>query len=393
MKIERAREDFPLFADVTYMDSASISLTPVQVVEAVSDYDLHYRANVGRGVHRLAQIATLKYDEGHRKVAGFIDGGQGVTAFVQNTTAAVNMVAAGFPWKQGDHVITTLLEHHSNLLPWIRLREQGVLVTVVPPGQDGTISPAAIEAAMTPATRLVAVTHASNALGTIVPVKQIAAICHAHGALLLVDGAQTVPHLPVSVQALDCDILCFSGHKMLGPTGTGVLWMKETFIRPSVLGGGMVETATMDGFTPVQGYRQFEAGTPNISGMIGLSKAVSYLEEIRMEAVRTHEQSLTRRLVDGLRDLRGVTVYGPERTEDRIGVVSFTVDGVHPHDVAHILDEASGVLVRSGHHCCMPLMQALGIPDGTVRASLYLYNSIEDVDLLVATVEELERRQ
>lgn len=392
MKIEQVRKDFPLFTDVTYMDSASISLTPVQVVEAVSDYDLHYRANVGRGVHRLAQIASLRYDEGHRKVAKFIDGEEGTTAFVQNTTAAVNMVAAGFSWKRGDHVVTTLLEHHSNLLPWIRLREQGVLVTVVPPGPDGTISPAAIEAAMTPATRLVAVTHASNALGTIVPVEQIAAICHAHGALLLVDGAQSVPHLPVSVRALDCDILCFSGHKMLGPTGTGVLWMRETYIRPSVLGGGMVETATADGFTPVQGYRQYEAGTPNISGMIGLSRAVSYLEEIGMGAIRTHEQALTRRLVDGLRGLRGVTVYGPARAEDRIGVVSFTVDGVHPHDVAHILDEASGVLVRSGHHCCMPLMQALGTPDGTVRASLYLYNRNEDVDLLVATVEELERR-
>ncbi|MGA9086901.1 MAG: aminotransferase class V-fold PLP-dependent enzyme, partial [Methanoregula sp.] len=216
-------------------------------------------------------------------------------------------------------------------------------------------------------------------------------ICHDHGVLLLIDGAQAVPHLPVDVEKIGCDFYCFSGHKMLGPTGTGVLWMKEPCIEPSVLGGGMVEAVTSDGCTLAQGYQRYEAGTPNIAGGIGLGAAVDYIQGIGMERIHTYETSLTDRLIAGLSGNPKIHVYAPQKPEHRIGVVSFTVDGFHPHEVAQQLDETADIMVRSGHHCCQPLVESLGLPDGTVRASLALYNTRQEIDLLVATLEELTR--
>ncbi|NYT06256.1 MAG: aminotransferase class V-fold PLP-dependent enzyme, partial [Methanomicrobiales archaeon] len=249
----------------------------------------------------------------------------------------------------------------------------------------------ALEAAVSKGARLVAVTHASNALGVITPIEEIARICRENGSLLLVDAAQTVPHIPVDVRELGCDFLCFSGHKMLGPTGTGVLWMKEPVLEPSTFGGGMVERVTDDGITLAEGYQRYEAGTPNIGGGIALGAAVEYLSALGMKNVRRHEERLTSRLIDGLSAIDRVTVYAPERPDSRIGVVSFTVDGLHPHEVAHMLDETADILVRSGHHCCQPLLDALGLFDGTVRASLALYTSADDVDLFVAAVAEICR--
>jgi cysteine desulfurase/selenocysteine lyase len=246
-----------------------------------------------------------------------------------------------------------------------------------------------LEQAITPSTRLVAVTQASNVLGVVVPVEEIARICHAHGVLLLVDGAQTAPHMPVDVEKLGCDFFCFSGHKMLGPTGTGVLWMKEACLEPFIVGGGMVESVTAAKVTYVEGYQQYEAGTPNISGGIGLGAAVEYLETIGMDAIYRHETALTTRLIDGLLKIPRVHVYAPPLQENRIGVVSFTVDGLHPHEVAQKLDETADIMVRSGHHCCQPLMERLGLPDGTVRASLALYTTEQEIDLFVATLEEI----
>jgi cysteine desulfurase/selenocysteine lyase len=242
---------------------------------------------------------------------------------------------------------------------------------------------------------LVAVTQVSNVLGTISPIKEIAALCKETGSretLFLVDGAQSVPHIPLDVKALGCDFLAFSGHKMLGPTGTGVLWVKDLYgLEPTFLGGGMIETVSLEGYKLAGGYEGFEAGTPHIAGGIGLGRAVDYLKEVGMGEVKAHEARLTKRLLEGLQEIGEVQVYGSANLNERVGVVSFTINGLHPHDVALMLDEASAIMVRSGHHCCMPLMTYLGLNEGTVRASLYLYNMKEEVDTFLETVEGIAK--
>jgi len=274
----------------------------------------------------------------------------------------------------------------------MRLREKcGIVLTAVPPGPDGTFDLSLFEEAIDCSTRLVAVTHASNVLGSVSPVKEISALCREHECRLLVDGAQSVPHIPVDVEDIGCDFLCFSGHKMLGPTGTGVLWMKSPDLSPLLVGGGMVGEVTESGYTETAGYQRYEAGTPPVGSCIGLGTAVDYLEGIGMKDIMAHERELTKQMIEGLSSIKGVTVYGPRPGKNRIGVVSFNVENFHPHDVAHILDEASGILVRSGEHCCIPLMRHIGAPEGTVRASLHLYNNTDDVERLIMTVEEISR--
>ena len=384
------RKDFPLLAEVCYLDSAATSLSPEPVLQEMLEYERGYRANAGRGVHRLAQQASRKYRDAHDKVRNFIHARDGELVFTRNSTEAINTVASGLPWKEGDGVITTLLEHHSNLLPWMRLRDrQGIDLRLLTPAQDGTLDPAALEAVITKKTRLVAITHASNVLGNVVPVREFSKICHDYGALLLVDGSQSVPHIPVDVEQLGCDFLCFSGHKMLGPTGTGVLYMRTPDLEPLLVGGGSIETVTAAGYTLTGGYERYEAGTPNISGVIGLGRAVGYLEALGMEEIQRHEEEITRRILAGLAGIRNVEVFGPGPAGDRIGVISFTIQGLNPHDVAVMLDGEADIMVRSGHHCCMPLMQRLGLEDGTVRASLHCYNTIEDADLLVDAVRKI----
>jgi cysteine desulfurase/selenocysteine lyase len=386
---EKVRRDFPILTDIIYLDNAATSFSPDPVVQAVVDFEHQYRANVGRGVHRLTQVASQRYWHAHEKVAQFIGGEGGITVFTKNTTEAINMVAQGLSWKRGDRVVTTILEHHSNLLPWRALIKKGVSVDIIGINTDYSLDLSSLENAITDTTKLVAVTHASNVLGVITPIEKIAGICHDHGALLLVDGAQTVPHMPVDVIHMGCDFLAFSGHKMLAPTGTGVLWMKEPLIEPTMLGGGMVDTVTREGYTFAEGYQKYEAGTPNISGGIGLGVAVDYLSDIGMEEIRQHEERLTSRLVEGLKNIGPVHVYAPEHAESRIGVVSFTIDGLHPHEVAQQLDESADIMVRSGHHCCQPLTDHLGLAEGTVRASLALYNIEQEIDLFVAAVDEI----
>jgi cysteine desulfurase/selenocysteine lyase len=384
------RADFPLLASVCYLDSAATSLSPEPVLDAMLEYEHTCRANSGRGVHRLAQQASQKYRDAHQKVKKFIHADEGDLVFTRNSTEAINMVASGFPWQKGDQVITTLLEHHSNLLPWMRLRDrQEIDLQLITPAQDGTLDPSDLESIITKKTRLVAVTQASNVLGNIVPVRELVKICHDYGALLLVDGSQSVPHMPVDVGQLGCDFLCFSGHKMLGPTGTGVLFMKTPCLEPLLLGGGIVERVTAAGYTLTGGYDRYEAGTPNIAGAIGLGRAIDYLETLGMEDIQRHEQQITRRIIDGLTGIGNVQVFGPGLEGNRIGVISFAIRGLNPHDVAIMLDGEANIMVRSGHHCCMPLMDLLNLPDGTVRASLHCYNTMEDADLLVDTVRNI----
>ncbi len=305
MDVQRIRADFPILREVIYLDSASTSLTPEPVLQAVLDYYRGYKANVGRGVYRLAQLADQRYRDAHRKAADFVGAkGDGAMVFTRNTTESINIVARGLDWKKGDRVVTTLLEHHSNLLPWMRLKKGGVELKVVPPDEEGRFDLADFEAAITPGTRLVAVSQLSNVLGTVLPVKEISRICRDRGARLLVDGAQSVPHMPVSVKDIDCDFLCFSGHKMLGPSGIGVLWMKNAGeVEPLLAGGGMVEDVEGCDFSIKAGYEGFEAGTPNISGGIGLGTALDYLGKVGVEEIQSHEQRLTERLLDGLAEI------------------------------------------------------------------------------------------
>jgi cysteine desulfurase/selenocysteine lyase len=391
----KIRADFPILKDIIYMDNAATSLTPEPVLEAVLGYYREYNANVGRGVHRLARVATQRYKDAHSKVAEFIGAKEGEVIFTKNTTEATNMVAYGLKFEHGDEVVTTMLEHHSNFLPWLRLKERGIIVRIMKPNRNGIFDLSDFEHAIGARTRLVAVTQVSNVLGTISPIKEIAAMCKEKGsskALFLVDGAQSVPHIPTAVKALDCDFLAFSGHKMLGPTGTGVLWVKNLYeLEPTFWGGGMIEAVSQEDYTLAGGYERFEAGTPHIAGGIGLGRAVDYLKEIGMGEVKAHEEGLTKRLLDGLQDIEKVQVYGSTNLNERIGVVSFTINGINPHDVALMLDETSAIMVRSGHHCCMPLMTYLGLKEGTVRASLYLYNTKEEVDTFLETVEEIAK--
>lgn len=391
MKIEDCIVDFQIPRYLHYMDSAATSLVPEPVITSMNEYDRQYRANVGRGMHRLTRVATQKYQDAHELVSNFIGGKEGTTVFTRNTTEAINMVAAELDWHPGDRIVTTIAEHHSNMLPWLRLRQKGVEVVIIQPGETGVFNLEAFEEAITDGTKLVAVSHASNVLGTVQPVREIAEICKAKEAYFLVDGAQSIPHFPVDTRSMGCDFLCFSGHKMLGPTGTGVLWMRDRLISPLILGGGTVEDVTTEGYTLTGGYQRFEGGTPNISGAIGLGQAVKYLESLGMDAVFRHEQKLTKRLLTGLAGIDKVTVYGPQDAKNRIGVISFTIDRIHPHEIAYLLDERAAVLVRSGDHCCIPLMKHLGLESGTVRASLYLYNTLEEVDLLIESVEEIAR--
>ena len=387
--VSSIRKDFSILGDVTYLDNAATGFSPEKVIDAMCDFERNYRSNVGRGVHSLTRIASQKYWHAHEKVAKFIGGEDGVLVFTKNTTEAVNMVAMGMSWKPGDRVITTILEHHSNLLPWRALSRFGVVVDVIGIDSSYMLNLSELEEKITPQTRIVAVTHASNALGVVTPVEKISAICKKHGLKLLVDGAQSVPHIPVNVADIGCDYFAFSGHKMLGPMGTGVLWMKEADLEPLFLGGGMVESVTADGFTPETGYRKYEAGTPNVSGGIGLGAAVDYLTNIGMENIRKYEESLTERLIKGLLEIPGVWVYANENPKDRIGVVSFTIDGISPHEAAQMLDENSDIMLRSGKHCCHPLMDFLGLKEGTVRASIALYNTAHEIDLLIASVKEI----
>jgi cysteine desulfurase/selenocysteine lyase len=383
------RGDFPLIADLVYLDSATTGVAPEPVISAMLGYERHYRANVGRGVHRLSQVASQKYWDAHGKLKRFIGAREGELVFTRDTTEAVTMVAGGLTWKAGDRVVTTVLEESPNLVPWLHLRQRGVECDILPVTEGYTVDPARLREILTDRTRLVAVTHAAGVPGSVNPVEEIGRICREKGVLLLVDGTHSVPHLPVDVSSLGCDFLSFSGDRMPGPSGIGGLWMKDPSLEPLYAGGGMVGTASRDEYTLAEGYQRYEAGTPNVAAGIGLGAAADYLAGIGMDRIRDHERGLAARLIEGLRCLPGVKIHGPGSSENRIGIVSFTVDGLDPREVAMHLDETSDIIVGSGHHDCQLLMGQLGLPGGTVRAGIALFTTVQEVDLLVATVAEL----
>jgi len=398
LDVEAVRRDFPILEKgVVYLDSAASSLTPEQVVLKEMEFYREYRANVERGVHRFSQRASEEYEGAHEIVAGFIGAPSAENvAMLRNTTEGLNLVANSLDWRKGDKIVTTVIEHHSNFITWLRVGQRhGCRVEVVRSDPEGRFDMADFERAIDYSTRLVAVTRVSNVLGCIVPVKEVAKIAHERGALVVEDGAQGVPHLLTDVSDTGVDFLAFSGHKMLGPTGSGGLYFADDVLyrtEPLSIGGGTISDVSIDSYELAVPPLRFEAGTPAIAQVIGLGEACRYLERIGMDEVARWDARHAERLSDGLREIEGVEVYGPSDPRDRVGIVSFNVGDMSPHDVALSLDEEHAIAVRSGHHCALPLMKELfRLPEGTVRASTYVYNTVDEIELLLGAVEDLAR--
>jgi cysteine desulfurase/selenocysteine lyase len=391
--LARIRRDFPILkrevapgVPLVYLDNAATSQKPVQVIAELTRFYRDHNANIHRGVHTLSV-------EARAKIAAFIGAADArEIVFTRNTTESINLVAHAWGrafLQPGDEVVVSEIEHHSNIVPWQMLRdERGIVLRYIPMLPDGTLDLEAARRLIGPKTKLLSITAMSNALGTIVPLHEIIPLAKAQGATVLVDGAQSVPHLAVDVQALGADFLAFSGHKMLGPTGIGVLWGRFELLdamQPFLGGGDMILTVSMERSTWAEVPAKFEAGTPNIADAIGLGAAVDYLAALGMDAVRRHEVEITDYALRRLADVPGVTIFGPMDAEQRGGVVSFELEGVHPHDVGQVLD-TKGVAIRTGHHCAQPVMAALQVP-ATARASFYIYNTTEEVDTLASAIE------
>lgn len=397
--VAKIRADFPILArevsdgqPLVYLDSAATSQKPAAVIEAIDRYYRHTNANVHRGIHTLAEEATASYEGSRKKVARFINAASvREIIFGRNTTEALNLVAQSWGRANigaGDVIVLTEMEHHSNLVPWHMLAaEKQARIEIVPVTESGELDLSVLDDLLAQSPKVVSLTHVSNVLGTINPLKEIAAKAHAVGAVLVVDAAQSVPHMPVDVQDLDVDFFAFSGHKMCGPTGIGVLYGKRALLEamPPWMGGGdMIKRVYLREFTTNDLPYKFEAGTPNIAQAIGLGAAIDYLQSVGMDAVHAHERKLAEYLLDRLAEVPGVQVYGPDDAAKKGAVAAFTLSEAHPHDIAQVLDRY-GVAVRAGHHCAMPLHDRYELA-ATARASLYLYNTTADVDKLIESL-------
>jgi cysteine desulfurase/selenocysteine lyase len=404
LNAELIRADFPILnhreegrPPLAFLDSAASSQKPVSVIETLDDYYRRYNANIHRGVYQLSEMATSKYEEARHLVASFIGAASPRECiFVRNTTEGINLVAQSWGRKNikaGDLILVSLMEHHSNLVPWHLLAEEkGARIKGIPLTDDLWIDMEAFEALLAEGPKLVAVAHVSNSLGTINDVQTITARAHAAGATVLVDAAQSAPHLPVDVQAIGCDFMAFSGHKMLGPMGSGVLYGKRALLDampPFLGGGGMIKKVRIDSSTYQDGPARYEAGTPAVGDAIGLGAAVEYLNGLGMDRVREHERELLEYAMGRLTEVPGLTQFGPEDPEVRSGVISFTLGDIHAHDIAAILD-SENVAVRAGHHCNQPLMDHLGLV-ATTRASFYVYNTPQDVDQLIGALHKANK--
>jgi cysteine desulfurase/selenocysteine lyase len=399
LDVASIREDFPILErevggePLVYLDNAATSQTPERVIDAIGHYYRHYNANVHRGIHQLSQEASIAYEEAHDRVAEFVGAeGREEIVFTKNTTEAMNLVAYAWGLAElgpGDEVVLTEMEHHASLVTWQQIgKRTGAEVKYVPVTGDGYLDMDAAADLITDDTAMVSVVHVSNTLGTANPVGDLADLAHDHGAYLFVDGAQSVPNRPVDVGEIDADFFAFSGHKMCGPTGIGVLYGKEHLLEsmsPYLYGGDMILKVTFEDATWNELPWKFEAGTPNIAQGIGLAEAIDYLEDIGMERVQHHEEGLAEYAYDRLTEHDDVEVYGPP-ADDRGGLVSFNVDGVHAHDLSSILNDHA-VAIRAGDHCTQPLHDKLGV-SASARASFYLYNTREEVDALVEAVDD-----
>ncbi|MGZ6347633.1 MAG: cysteine desulfurase [Anaerolineales bacterium] len=401
--VDRIRQDFPILnrevwpgVKLIYLDSTATSQKPVSVIQAMDEFYRHSNANIHRGIHVLAEEATALYEQAREKIAKFIDAPAArQIIYTRNTTESINLVA--YTWaranlKSGDLIILTEMEHHSNLVPWhILAAERNIRLEFIPVTEDGLLDLDTYRSLLALGPKLVSFTHMSNVLGTITPAVEIIKMAHAAGALTVLDGAQSVPHFKVDVQDLDVDFLAFSAHKMCGPTGIGALYGKIDLLEsmPPFLGGGdMIREVKLRSFRPNSVPHKFEAGTPAIAEAVGFGVAVDYLSSIGMEKISAHEHEITEYALERLEEIPGVKVFGPT-ADKKGGVASFTFEGVHPHDVAQILDR-DGIAVRAGHHCAQPLHEKLGIP-ATTRASFYLYNTKDEVDALVNGIYKVKK--
>ncbi len=408
LNIEKIREDFPILKrkvsggkSLVYLDNAATTQKPLAVINAIHDYYMNYNSNIHRAVHQLAEEATLEFEKTREKVAEFINArSTEEIVFTRNATEAINLVA--YSWgrtnvKKEDRIVITELEHHSNIVPWqILTSEKGAKLDYVGTDDNGYLKLQEymnyLESSKKKKVKLVSVSHMSNVLGTIVPVNDMIKMSHEKGIPVLIDAAQSVPHMPVDVQKMDCDFMAFSAHKMLGPTGVGILYVKKEILEkmPPFIGGG-------DMIKEVHKYEtryndlpyKFEGGTPNIADVIGFSAAIDYLNKLGMDKVREHEVELTEYALDIITKVKGVTLYGPRNTKDRGGVISFNIGDIHPHDLATIMND-HGVAIRSGHHCAQVLMERLDVA-ATSRASFYIYNTKEEIDIFVSALGEARR--
>jgi cysteine desulfurase/selenocysteine lyase len=399
LDVTTIREDFPVLEreingrPLVYLDNAATSQTPERVIDAISHYYRHYNANVHRGIHQLSQEASIAYEEAHDRVAEFLGAkGRKEIVFVKNTTEAMNLVAYAWGLNElgpGDEVVLTEMEHHASLVTWQQIaRKTGAEVRYVPIDERGYLDMEAARELITDDTEMVSFVHVSNSLGTVNPARELTEVAHDHDALAFVDAAQSVPNRPVDVGEIGCDFLAFSGHKMCGPTGSGALYGRRELLEsmePYLYGGEMILRVTYEDATWNELPWKFEAGTPSIAQGIGLAEAVDYLEDVGMERIQRHEESLAEYAYDRLTEGDDVEVYGPPG-DDRGGLVGFNVDGVHAHDLSSILND-HGVAIRAGHHCTQPLHDKLGVA-ASARASFYLYNTREEVDALVEAVDD-----
>lgn len=394
------KKDFPILAGtnrgkpLVYLDSASSAQKPQVVIDAIANFYRHDYANIHRGIYELSHRATDLYEKARQDAADFIHATAEEIILTTGTTQSINLVAQTYGrafFKADDEIIVSSLEHHSNLVPWLQLKDQiGIKIKVIPMLDDGTLDLAAYAALFTAKTKLVALTQVSNVIGTINPIKEMIETAHQHNALVLIDGAQGVPHLPVNVKALNCDFYTFSAHKIYGPTGAGVLYGKRELLNkmpPYQGGGGMIETVSFEQVTYADAPQKFEAGTPDIAAAIGMSAALQYVNDIGMQAIMQHEAHLMQQAEQQLSTIPGLRVLGnaPAKT----GAISFVIDGIHPHDIGTVLDH-EGIAIRAGHHCAMPLMDRLQVP-ATVRVSFGIYNDSSDINALMNAIQLAKR--
>lgn len=395
MDVEKIRQDFPILRrkingkNMVYFDNAATSQKPRQVIDAISNFYQNYNANIHRAVHQLAVEATEKFEESREKVSNFINAKKNEIVFTKGSTEGINIVLNSWArqnLKPGDEIVLSVMEHHSNIVPWQSLQKLGVKLKYIDIDSEGFLENP--ESLISEKTKLISITHASNVLGTINDVEKISKLAKDVGAKILIDGAQSVPHMPVDMKKFRCDFFVFSGHKMLGPTASGVLYAKKELIEempPFILGSDIVKEVSLHDTTFMEPPNRFESGTQGIAEAIGLSAAIDYLQEIGMENVRKHEVALTKFALERI-EIEDVKIFGPREAEKKSGIISFNLGDIHPHDLASVLNE-DGIAIRSGHHCAQPLMKRLGV-SSVARASFYIYNNEEEVEIFVESLKK-----
>ncbi|MFU2192647.1 MAG: putative cysteine desulfurase [Firmicutes bacterium ADurb.Bin419] len=395
MKTTDVRRDMPLLDKVIYLDAASTTPTPKPVIESMNNYFYNYNANTGRGAYRMAIRATQELELARKKIAKFVNSDPQEIIFTKNATESINIVVRGIKWNKGDKIIVSNMEHHSNLVPWLNLQDQGVEIKIIKADENGVIDPGEVEKTLDDHTRLVTITHINNSIGSVQPVNEISKILEDQNVFYLVDAAQSAGHINIDLKKLKADFVAFPGHKgLLGPVGTGFLYYaRDSYaeLNPLNLGGSTVENVTQKNFELTESPACFEAGTQNIAGYIGLGSATNYVGRIGMSKIERHSKKMTKIMYQEIQDIENAHVYGSP--ENIYGIVSFNIDNINPHDLAKILDEIKFICVRSGFHCAMPSLRHMGAYQlgGTVRASIHYYNTREEIEILCETLQDVSK--